>query len=87
MGLDNADSVREDTYFVLSAMTKAILQSPEFEGFENFGHPFGLILYYLFTFIVMVILLNILIGTPTTTSHSLPPPANTPRSPLRPSLQ
>jgi hypothetical protein len=62
VGLDNADSYREDTYFVLSAMTKAILQSPEFEGFETFGHPFGLILYYVFTFIVMVILLNILIA-------------------------
>ncbi|KAI5781481.1 hypothetical protein EDC01DRAFT_752425 [Geopyxis carbonaria] len=62
IGLDNADSYREDTYFVLSAMGKAILQSPEFDGFENFGHPFGLILYYLFTFIVMVILLNILIA-------------------------
>ncbi|KAA8910563.1 hypothetical protein FN846DRAFT_939075 [Sphaerosporella brunnea] len=62
IGLDNADNYREDTYFVLSAMTKAILQSPEFEGFEDFGHPFGLILYYLFTFVVMVILLNILIA-------------------------
>lgn len=62
IGLDNADNYREDTYFVLSAMTKAILQSPEFDGFEDFGHPFGLILYYLFTFVVMVILLNILIA-------------------------
>jgi len=62
VGLDNADNYREDTYFVLSAMGKAILQSPEFEGFDDFGHPFGLILYYLFTFIVMVILLNILIA-------------------------
>ena len=62
IGLDNADTVKEDTYFVLSAMTKAILGSPEFDGFENFGHPFGLVLYYLFTFIVMVILLNILIA-------------------------
>ena len=55
-------NVREDTFFVLSAMAKAILGSPEFDGFEDFGHPFGLILYYLFTFIVMVILLNILIA-------------------------
>ncbi|TGZ77081.1 vacuolar cation channel [Ascodesmis nigricans] len=62
IGLDAADNFRDDTYFVLSAMGKAILQSPEFEGFDNFGHPFGLILYYLFTFIVMVILLNILIA-------------------------
>lgn len=62
IGLDAADTVREDTFFVLSAMAKAILGSPEFDGFEDFGHPFGLILYYIFTFIVMVILLNILIA-------------------------
>merc|ERR1712000_58930 len=45
-------------------MLKAIMQSPEFDGFENFGHPysFGLVLYYCFTFIVMIILLNILIA-------------------------
>jgi hypothetical protein len=38
------------------------MQSPDFEGFEQFGHPFGIILYYCFTFIVMVVLLNILIA-------------------------
>lgn len=43
-------------------MANAIMQSPDFDGFDNFAHPFGLILYYLFTFVVMVILLNILIA-------------------------
>lgn len=43
-------------------MANALMQSPDFEGFEKFGHPFGLILYYLFTFVVMVVLLNILIA-------------------------
>lgn len=43
-------------------MANALMQSPDFSGFENFGHPFGLILYYLFTFVVMVVLLNILIA-------------------------
>ncbi|CCX05149.1 hypothetical protein FPQ18DRAFT_402306 [Pyronema domesticum] len=62
IGLDNADTVRDDTWFVMEAMVRAILGSPEFDGFENFGHPFGQILYYMFTFIVMVILLNILIA-------------------------
>lgn len=62
IGLDNADSYKEDTFFVLSAMVRAILQSPEFDGFDNFGHPFGQIMYYLFTFIVTVLLLNILIA-------------------------
>lgn len=43
-------------------MANALMQSPDFNGFEKFGHPFGLILYYLFTFVVMVVLLNILIA-------------------------
>src|ERR1051326_6030978 len=38
------------------------MQSPEFDGFDRFAPPFGLILYYIFTFVVMVILLNILIA-------------------------
>lgn len=43
-------------------MANALMQSPDFSGFEKFGHPYGLILYYLFTFVVMVVLLNILIA-------------------------
>ncbi|KAF1923306.1 uncharacterized protein M421DRAFT_104535 [Didymella exigua CBS 183.55] len=63
MGLDIAeDQVMNDMGFVMQAMLNAIMQSPEFEGFDNFAPPFGLILYYIFTFVVMVILLNILIA-------------------------
>ncbi|KAF2193193.1 hypothetical protein K469DRAFT_653072 [Zopfia rhizophila CBS 207.26] len=62
IGLDLADNSVQDTGFVVQAMLNAIMQSPEFDGFEQFGHPFGLILYYIFTFVVMVILLNILIA-------------------------
>ena len=63
IGLDLADDlVADDIWFIVQSMLKAILQSPEFEGFEQFGHPFGLILHYCFTFIVMIILLNILIA-------------------------
>ena len=55
IGLDLADDlVADDFWFIVESMLKAILQSPEFEGFERFGHPFGLILHYCFTFIVMV---------------------------------
>ena len=55
IGLDLADNlVADDIWFIVQSMLKAILQSPEFEGFEQFGHPFGLILHYCFTFIVMV---------------------------------
>ncbi|CEJ90432.1 Putative Potassium ion channel Yvc1 [[Torrubiella] hemipterigena] len=63
IGLDIAeDNVASDVYFIVESMLKAIMGSPEFEGFENFGHPWGTILYYFFTFVVMIILLNILIA-------------------------
>lgn len=62
IGMDNADSKQEATSFILQAMANAVMQSPDFSGFENFAHPFGLILYYIFTFLIMVVLLNILIA-------------------------
>ncbi|KAF8439216.1 hypothetical protein BGX38DRAFT_1208331 [Terfezia claveryi] len=62
VGMDNTEDKGEVTGFILRAMTNAILGSPEFDGFDNFSHPFGMILYYVFAFIVMVILLNILIA-------------------------
>lgn len=53
IGMDYAeDMVAEDTLFVVQAMANAIMQSPDFSGFERFSPPFGIILYYLFTFVV-----------------------------------
>lgn len=55
IGLDYADDqVAGNAVFVIQAMANALMQSPDFSGFEKFQHPFGLILYYCFTFIVMV---------------------------------
>lgn len=55
IGLDYADDqVAGDTAFIIKSMANAIMQAPDFSGFEKFQHPFGLILYYCFTFIVMV---------------------------------
>lgn len=48
--------------FIIQAMANSVMQSPEFDGFDDYAHPFGLILYYIFTFVVMVILLNVLIA-------------------------
>jgi Polycystin cation channel len=62
IGLDKVDHNQEVTTFIIQAMANAVMQSPDFEGFDNFQHPFGLILYYVFTFVVMVILLNVLIA-------------------------
>jgi len=62
IGLDASDSRVDATTFILKAMANAVMQSPDFEGFDNFAPPFGLILYYVFTFLIMVVLLNILIA-------------------------
>ncbi|KAK6346787.1 hypothetical protein TWF696_006896 [Orbilia brochopaga] len=64
MGLDNTDaeSAPPMTSFIFRTMTNAILQSPEFDSFDKFSPPFGMILYYIFTFVIMVLLLNILIA-------------------------
>jgi hypothetical protein len=62
IGMDNADTNADATLFILQAMANAVMQSPDFSGFDNFAPPFGIILYYIFTFVVMVILLNILIA-------------------------
>lgn len=62
VGLNQAEGNQYVSDFVVQAMIKAILTSPEFDGFEDYAHPFGLILYYIFSFVIMTILLNILIA-------------------------
>jgi len=62
IGMDNADSNADATVFILQAMANAVMQSPDFSGFDAFAPPFGIILYYIFTFLIMVVLLNILIA-------------------------
>ena len=58
IGLDYADDqVAGDITFIITAMANALMQSPDFSGFEKFQHPFGLILYYIFTFVVMYVAL------------------------------
>ncbi|KAL8756470.1 MAG: hypothetical protein Q9199_002913 [Rusavskia elegans] len=62
IGMDEVDDNGAVTGFILQAMANAVMQSPDFDGFENFAPPFGIVLYYIFTFVVMVVLLNILIA-------------------------
>lgn len=54
IGMDDIDDNASVTTFILQAMANSVMQSPDFSGFENFSPPFGLILYYIFTFVVMV---------------------------------
>ncbi|KAJ9619144.1 Calcium channel yvc1 [Taxawa tesnikishii (nom. ined.)] len=62
VGMDQADNNLDATSFIVQAMANAVMGSPEFDGFDNFAPPFGLILYYIYNFIVIVVLLNILIA-------------------------
>ena len=54
IGMDEVDDNTAVTGFIFKAMLNSVMQSPDFEGFDNFAPPFGLILYYIFTFVVMV---------------------------------
>ncbi|OLL25622.1 Eukaryotic translation initiation factor 2 subunit alpha [Neolecta irregularis DAH-3] len=63
IGLDSADGKPgEVTMSIIHSFLQAILQSPDFGFYSGFGEPFGPILYYIFTFTVSLILLNILIA-------------------------
>lgn len=62
IGLDQVDANADSAKFILTAMTNAIMGSPEFDGFDNFAPPFGITLYYIYNFITVVILLNILVA-------------------------
>jgi len=62
IGLDGSDNKADATNFIIRSMIGAVLGGPDLASFDSFAHPFGMILYHLFTFIVIVILLNILIA-------------------------
>ncbi|KAG8627226.1 hypothetical protein KVT40_004709 [Elsinoe batatas] len=63
IGMDQADDNDVTAAsFVFQSLINAIMGSPEFDGFDRFAPPFGLILYYIYNFIIAVILLNILIA-------------------------
>ena len=62
VGLNQIDNNRTITTFIVQSMANSVMQSPDFGGFGRFAPPFGIVLYYLYTFVVMVVLLNILIA-------------------------
>ncbi|KAJ5888551.1 ATPase P-type K/Mg/Cd/Cu/Zn/Na/Ca/Na/H-transporter [Penicillium taxi] len=47
---------------IVQGMVNSVMQSPDFDTFQEFAFPFGIILYYIFNFVVMTVLLNILIA-------------------------
>lgn len=62
IGLNQAEGNNSVSSFIVTNMVKTVLTSPELDGFDDYAPPFGAILYYLYAFIVMTILLNILIA-------------------------
>ena len=54
MGMDYVDDTKDSTEFIVKGMANTIMASPDFAGFETFAPPFGIILYYIFTFVVTV---------------------------------
>ncbi|EPS30177.1 hypothetical protein POX_b02812 [Penicillium oxalicum] len=62
IGMSQVDSDVDMTGPIIQGMANSVMQSPEFEIFQDFAFPFGIILYYVFNFVVMIVLLNILIA-------------------------
>lgn len=63
IGLDQASNWEIDAVgFIMKLMVNAILGDPDFDAWDDFSPPFGLILYYIYNFIIIVILLNVLIA-------------------------
>ena len=62
IGLDSVDLEINQLNLIVSAMLNAIMGDPDFDTWDNFGPPFGLILYYIYNFLIIVILLNVLIA-------------------------
>ena len=54
ISLDHADGPVTMMSKVLHTMTQAVLMSPDFGAYEDISPPFGILLFYLFNFIVSV---------------------------------
>ena len=62
IGMDAQDQELTAVPDIAKAMLNAIMGDPDFDMWGDFSPPFGLILYYIYNFIIIVILLNILIA-------------------------
>jgi hypothetical protein len=62
IGFDQTDQKLDAVSFIMQQMVNAIMGDPSFDVWGDFEPPFGLILYYIYNFIIIVILLNVLIA-------------------------
>jgi len=63
-GLDVADDSRDATSQIVHSLLQGLLGSPDFETYmdKDKSYPFGMILYYAWTVLTIILLLNILIA-------------------------
>ena len=62
VGMDQTDQQLTAVGFIVQQMINAIMGDPSFDVWDDFQPPFGLILYYIYNFVIIVILLNVLIA-------------------------
>lgn len=62
VGLDEADGDLDVPSLVIKVMTRTVLDEPNFDAIGQIAPPYGGVLYYIFTFLISTILLNILIA-------------------------
>ena len=62
IGLDQTDQKIDAPTYIMQLMINSIMGDPDFGVWDDFHPPFGLILYYLYNFVIIVILLNVLIA-------------------------
>ena len=62
IGMDQTDQQLTAVGFVVQQMLNAIMGDPGFDVWGKFAPPFGLVLYYIYNFVIIVILLNVLIA-------------------------
>lgn len=62
LGLDALDGKSEATKRILVLLIKSVIGASGFEDVANLVPPYALVLYYIYSFVLLVILLNILIA-------------------------
>lgn len=63
LALDAADSEVDSFWAIINLLIQALLGSPGFDEYkEGFSPPFGMVIYYAWSFLTLLILLNILIA-------------------------
>lgn len=62
LGLDSADGRRDATILIIENLAQTVLGGGDFAAFERFVPPYAGVLFYFYSFLVSVILLNVLVA-------------------------